>query len=226
MATKKKTPNHKKTVTKVVVQAKEVSKTTPSFVNPTFIRNLIIVLLVGVTVFVIAKKYRGLIIAGTVNTTPISRFQLNQKLNERYGKTTLDEMINTAFLKDLMKQNDLTVTADDIKAERQQVVDRVGGEENLTAALTQYGMTEADLNDRLESVIMERELSDKNFPVEVADAEVEEYFQNNEAVFEGKTFDEVKEEIRISLKQQKQQQQFSTWFQEQKDKAQINTYIW
>jgi len=225
MATKNKTLSKKKTVTEVTVKTKEAQKSLFSLVNPTFIRNLVIVLLVGVTVFLIAKKYRGLIIAGTVNTTPISRFQLNQKLNERYGKTTLEEMINTAFLKDLMKQNDLTVTADDLKSERQRLIDQVGGEENLKAALTQYGMTETDLTDRLESVIMERKLSDKNFPVEVTDTEIEEYFQNNEASFEGKTLDEVKEDIRSSLKLQKQQQEFSTWFQEQKDKAQINTYI-
>jgi hypothetical protein len=193
--------------------------------NRVFIRNLIIVIIIGIGIFLVTKKYRGLIIAGTVNTTPISRFQLNQRLNDRYGKATLDEMINAALMKDLVKQNGVIISAEDLKKEKDLVIERVGGQEALATALEQYGMTEADLTERIESVLMEKKLAEKVFPTEIADAEADQYYQANKVSFEGKTFDEVKEQITTSLKEQKQQQQFADWFKEQKDKAQIQTYI-
>jgi hypothetical protein len=218
MATKRKT---KKNIEREIVTETKTS----SSLNKTFLRNLLIVILIGVGIFMVTKKYRGLVIAGTVNTTPISRFQLNQKLNERYGKATLEEMINAALLKDLVKQNGITISAEDLKKERDLVVERVGGEDSLKTALEQYGMTEADLNERIESVLMEKKLAEKVLPVEVTDTEAEQYFKDNQAGFEGKSFADVKEEIINSLKEQKQQQQFADWFKEQKNKAQIQTYI-
>lgn len=223
MATKKRTKIKSETVE--IKDVSNVQKTTQNPNNRVFIRNLIIVILIGIGIFMVTKKYRGLIIAGTVNTTPISRFQLNQKLNERYGKATLEEMINAALLKDLVKQNGITITAEDLKEERDTVVERVGGEESLKVALEQYGMTEADLNERIESVLMEKKLAEKIFPTEVSDSEAEQYYQDNKISFEDKKFDDVKEEIITGLKEQKQQQQFADWFKEQKDKAQIETYI-
>jgi foldase protein PrsA len=218
MATKRKT--HIKIDNDIISEPKASSP-----VNRVFIRNLIIVIIIGIGIFLVTKKYRGLVIAGTVNTTPISRFQLNQKLNERYGQATLEEMINAALLKDLVRQNGITIGADDLKKERDIVIERVGGEDALKTALEQYGMTETDLTERIESVLMEKKLAEKVFPTEVTDAEADQYFKENKASFEGKTFDEVKEEIVTALKEQKQQQQFADWFKGQKDKAQIQTYI-
>lgn len=193
--------------------------------NTKFLRQVLLVLIIGSLAFFLARRYRGLIIAATVNSTPISRIELNQKLNERYGKSVLDEMVNTALIKDLARQNDITVTEEDVKSERQKIVDNLGGEEALNTTLEQYGMTSTEFEERLKSVSLERKLSDKLFPVEISDADAQKFYEDNKDAMGGKSFEELKADIVDNLKQQKQQQQFSDWFKQEKDKAKIQTFI-
>ncbi|KKR32515.1 MAG: hypothetical protein UT63_C0041G0010, partial [Candidatus Gottesmanbacteria bacterium GW2011_GWC2_39_8] len=49
-----------------------------------------VLLLAGVLLY----KNKGLFIAGIVNGKPISAFQLNKALNDKYGKQTLEMMID------------------------------------------------------------------------------------------------------------------------------------
>ena len=182
-------------------------------------------LLIAAIVFFLAQKYRGLIIAGSVNSTPIYRLSLEKQLNARYAQATLDELINTALLKDLAKTNDITISTNDISDERKQIEDRLGGAEALRASLDQYGMSESEFNSRLETVVLERKLSEKLFTNEVSDEDAQKYFDDNKVSFSGKKFPDVKDQIKENLKQQKLQQDFSNWFNDQKSKAQIKTYI-
>lgn len=204
----------------------EFSFTTPSKKQPVpFFAKLLVLVLIGVAIFWVVRKYRGSIIAAVVNKAPIMRYELNQKLVERYGQTVLDEMVNERLLGQLAKKEGITVTSEDIQKERDALKERLGGEENLQTALQQYGLTEADLNSQITLKLYQQRLAEKLFKVEVSDEEVKTFFDDNKTLYEGKKFDDVKGEIKESLKQQKLQQEFSQWFEEQRKAAQIQTYI-
>lgn len=214
----------KKTNPKVVLTPVEstVIKSKPS---PKFITYLVIVILLGVSLFLLSKKYRGLIIAGTVNSSPITRWELSQALTDRYGKATLDELIATKLLNQLAASNQITVSKDDISKELQALETRLGGKEALQASMTQFGIDEKKLNQEISAVLIQKKLSEKLFKVTVEDAEVTKYFNDNKALFTNKKFDDVKADIKLTLEQQKLQEQFGTWFQDQQKKALIKTFI-
>lgn len=213
----------------VAPQTATTSTTTPAFSTPklstNFLLGLAIVVLSGIALFLVAQRYRGLLIAGTVNKTPITRWELNKILTNRYGDAVLEELVNNELLTQEAAKQGITITDEDLANERQSLVDSLGGEENLASALTQYGLSEADLSDQLRLKLTQDRLSDKLFDVNITDEEIAEYFETNKAMYEGVELDQVREEIKQGLTQQQLQQEFYAWFDQLKSEAQIETYI-
>lgn len=234
MATKKttRTTNRKETTKKVArKESVAAALNTPSLksktpkINQRFILNLLLVLLVGTLVFLLAKRYRGLVLAGIVNKSPISRFELNQVLAKRYGKAILDELINERLLLQAAKENKVEISEKDIDAEITKLEETLGGKENLNTAMEQYGLSADDLRTQIRLRLLQTRLADKVVTVEVSEEEIKKSFDDNKALYEGKKFDDVKEQIRAELLTQKSQQEFGRWFQEYKAKAQIGIYL-
>ena len=235
MATKKKTTTSKKTTQVRRTTLKEAIMATPTHpsiprlplptLNTRFIVNLLLVLLVGATIFFFAKRYRSFFISGMVNKSPISRFELNQVLVKRYGRTVLEELINERLLKQAASENQITVVDNDVDDELKKLEDSLGGKENLSSAMEQYGLSDQDLRKQISLRLLQQQLAEKVSSVQVSDEEVRAYFDANKSVFEGKKFDEVKEGIFKDLKTQKLQQEFGKWFEGYKIKAQISIYL-
>lgn len=215
--------------TSVAPQTAATPTTTPAFSVPklstNFLLGFAIVVLSGIALFLVAQRYRGLLIAGTVNKTPITRWELNKVLTNRYGDAVLEELVNNELLTQEAAKQGITITDEDLANERQSLVDSLGGEENLASALTQYGLSEADLSDQLRLKLTQDRLSDKLFDVNITDEEIAEYFEANQAMYEGVELDQVREEIKQGLTQQQLQQEFYAWFDQLKSEAQIETYI-
>ena len=214
----------KKTKTTIKKANQKLTKVMP-MLKTKFTKNLIIVLLVGTAAFFLAKRYKSHFIVATVNYQPISRFQLNKVLSERYGQTVLDELITQTLIKDLLKENNIEVTESDIEEEITKLKTQLGGDEVFEATLAQYGLTLDKLKERLLLTLGQQKLASSLFSPEVTSEEAKEYFTQNAAAFEGKTLLEVEEEIKINLLDQKLQQEFNTWFTEQKEEASIRSFI-
>lgn len=205
--------------------ATPTASSAPKF-STNFLLGFAIVVLSGIALFLIAQRYRGLLIAGTVNKTPITRWELNKVLTNRYGDAVLEELVNNELLTQEAAKQGITITAEDLANERQSLVDSLGGEENLASALTQYGLTEADLSDQLRLKLTQDRLSDKLFDVNITDEQIAEYFEANQAAYEGVELDQVRQEIKQGLTQQQLQQEFYTWFDQLKSESQIETYLY
>ena len=224
MATKSKTKSRVvKSAVKPKIEEPLISLVKKS--NSKFITYLAIVILLGIALFLMAKKYRGLVIAGMVNTSPVTRMELQKVLVERYGKATLDDLIAQKLLQQLAKDNQVVVSNEDIEKETKSLEDRLGGKEALQASMDRFGIDQKKLREEITSVILQKKLSSKLFQVTIEDAEVTKYFNDNKALFDKKTFDEVKADIRQTLTDQKLQEQFSTWFADQQKKAKIQVFI-
>ena len=221
MTTNKKTKKTKKTVKK--------TKLTPEkalvVVKSKFTRNLALVILIGTASFFLAKRYKSQFIVSTVNRHPISRFQLNSLLNERYGQAILDELVTQTLIKDLLKENSIEITEADIEEEISNLKLELGGDEVFEATLAQYGLTLEKLKERLQITLGQKKLASTLFSPEVTDEEVSDYFTQNAASFEGRTLPELEAEIKLNLLDQKLQLEFNTWFEEQKETASIRTFI-
>ncbi|MBU1071454.1 hypothetical protein KKG65_03545 [Patescibacteria group bacterium] len=211
-------------MTKIKISKKKIKKLELSLKSK-FVKNLTIVFLVGSVSFLLAKKYKSQFIVATVNYQPISRFELNKLLTERYGQETLNELINQALIKDLLKANNIKITEGDIEEEINNLKTQLGGGEVFETTLAQYGLTLDQLKERLTITLGQKKLAQGLFNLEVTDEEVSQYYIQNKAMFETKTLEEVTEEIKTGLLDQKLQQEFNTWFTEQKEKASIRSFI-
>lgn len=232
MATKttkktKKTPKKlSKSVVKELSMPTETSVAKSSFA-PDFklIFKLILVALVGALVFLAVRKYRSFFVAGIVNKRVITRMELNDVLAKRYGQAVLEEMINEEILLQEGKNQGIEVKQEEVDKEFASLKERVGGDEALKTALVQYGLSQDDLIRQIKLRLVQKGLADKLFTIEVTDEEVKEYFTDNAAMYKDKKLDDVKESIKEELKTQKQQQQFTAWFEETKNKAQVQNFL-
>lgn len=211
--------------TETSVEKIETALAKPAGPNLKFLAQLLIVLALGTGLFLLASKYRGLVVAAMVNRTPISTMQLNQVLTRRYGKSVLDELVAQELLTQEAQKQNIQVSKDDMDKEFKALEDRLGGADNLKQALTQYGLSQDDLMEQIRLRLIQTKLSDKLFSINVSDDDAKQYFTDNSALFKDKKLDDVKNDIKTTLKTQKQQEQFSKWFEDLKNKAQISIFI-
>lgn len=138
------------------------------------------IIIVAVVIVVAALVYlgRGLVIAATVNGSPISRAAVTQQLEKTYGKNVLDSIITEKLVNDAARAKKIIITNDvinsEIKATEDQVKPQYG---TLAAALAANGMT---MNDLKASIILHKEMeqlvADK---IIVTDQEVAQYIKDN-----------------------------------------------
>lgn len=193
--------------------------------NIVFAKKIGIVILVGITVFLAAKRFKSQFIVATVNRQVISRWSLNSSLLETYGTTTLDELVNKALLKDLAKENDVKITEEDIQGEIDELMVSLGGQEAFDQALEQYQLTIDDLKDRISMSLTQEKLAAIVSDVDVTDEQVRSYYDTNESLFTDQTFEEAGSSIYDMLYQQELQNAFNTWFQVEKEQATVKLFI-
>ena len=185
---------------------------------------LALVLLAALSIL-FAKKYRSLFVVGKVNGQVVSRWELEKAMNDRYAKTTFDDLASTTLLKQQTKKNDVTVSKDELKKEIEATEQRLGGKEALQSTLDRLGYSQSRFEEEMKTQVVVRKLAEKLFKIEVADQEVEKFYNDNKTLFPDKKLADVKLDIFQNLTEQKLQQQFTTWFQEEKGKATIQSYL-
>ncbi len=185
---------------------------------------LALVLLAALSIL-FAKKYRSLFVVGKVNGQVVSRWELEKAMNDRYAKTTFDDLASTTLLKQQTKKNDVTVSKDELEKEIAATEQRLGGKEALQSTLDRLGYSQSRFEEEMKTQVMVRKLAEKLFKIEVTDQEVEKFYNDNKTLFPDKKLADVKLDIFQNLTEQKLQQQFTTWFQEEKGKATIQSYL-
>ena len=195
-----------------------------TFSKKTLVILLALVLAAGIGT-IMAKRYKNLVIVGKVNGLVVSRWELEKALNDRYAKTVFDDLASTTLLKQLAKKNDIVVSKDELKKEIEATEQRLGGKEALQATLDRLGYSQTRFEEEMKTQVTVRKLAEKLFQIEVTDQEVAKFYDDNKTLFPDKKLEEVKLDILQNLTEQKLQQQFTTWFQEEKGKAAIQNYL-
>ncbi len=186
---------------------------------------LALIVLLGGLLVLGAKRYKSLIVVGKINGRPITRWELEVALNKRYAKQTFDDLTSNMLIQQLAADNKITVSDAEVNREIDATTQRLGGKEALQATLDRMGYTTTRFQDEMRVQVLVAKLASKVLKVDVTDDEVTKFFNDNKTLFPKKTFDEVKGDIKQNLLQQKTQQQFTTWFADQKKKANIQSYL-
>jgi hypothetical protein len=173
----------------------------------------------------LAYYYKGLAIAATVNGSPISRFEVIEKLEKFNGKKVLDSLIDRKLIEAEALKNGVVVSDEEVDGEVKNIESQVAaqGAGTLEELLTEQGMTLDDLrNEILLQKTAEKILADK---IAVSDSEIEQYLKSSKTPIPADKEAEIKEQLRQQIKGQKLSQEYPLFMANLRAQAEINYYV-
>ena len=185
----------------------------------------LITLCLAVVIIAVLYLSRSLFIAAMVNGRPISRLSILKALEVQGGKQVLDGLIDQALINQEIANLKVTVSQEEVDEEFRRIEELLKAQ-NLTldAALDMQGQTREDLTKEIKKQkAIEDILSDK---ITVSEEEMTKYHEENKNFFEpGKTYDELKDQIRQSVQQEKLSVEYEKWVGELREKAKIHRFV-
>lgn len=191
-------------------------------------------------------------VAATVNGTTISEDQITEyvaQLRQQQGvedesawgeflvssnltpktlrSALIEQFVSQELVKQAVKEQNITVSAEEVDSYIAQIAEQQGGEEALNAALQQQGLTMEALRENVELGLSEQKFAEQVAgDVEVTDDEVLELVKMYGAADEdAKSLDDIDEgmvqSFRDQIKSQKVGQAYSEWMTDYRSKAEI-----
>lgn len=227
----KEVPKAKKAV-KVIKKMRSVSAVKPVtpkmvFKDSKFIVlvKVLLVIAIGTVIFLLIQKYQGLFVAGSVNKSPIMRWELNSRMAEKYGEQVLEEIISERLLAENLKKNKIDVTESELKVEYDKIVAQYGGEEQFKAAIAQYNMTKEKALASIKQSIGLKKIIESLDKIEITDDAINKYFTDNKAIYATKKLEEVKDEIKEALYQQEIYTKSQEWYAGIREAAKVSNFL-
>lgn len=180
---------------------------------------LIVFLLLAIVVLL--YYFKSLFVVALVNGQPITRFAFNRTLEKQAGGQILDAMMTEILIYQEAKKKNIKISQEEMNKRWDEVkVQLSGAGSDLEQILALQGMTEKDFRRQIELRLLIEKIVGQN--IQVTDEEITDYYKENKATL-GDTMD--KEKIKEALSQQKISQEFETWLDDLKGKAQIHYFI-
>jgi foldase protein PrsA len=224
----KKTSSMKESKTKSVKTIKALKKLRPLAVKHSplnFFVKLLLIIALGSGLFLVAQKYRGHFLAGTVNSVPVTRYELNQKMAEKYGQQTFDEIVSERLLNAEIKKNKIVVTEEEVASEMTKIVKDYGSDEAFKAALAQYNLTEDKARESIKQSLSLKRLIETVYKIEISDEAIKKYFDDNKTQYSDKKLEDVSAEIKETLYQQEIYTKTQEWFTGIRKSAKVVGFI-
>lgn len=160
-----------------------------------------------------------------VNGQPISRIELYRELEKKSAKEVLDELITKKIIFQEAKKNNIVVSKEDIDGELAKINTSVSSQgATLNEVLEIQGVTYEQLVENIKiQKILEVILKDS---INVTDEEIKNRYDENKDVYgKEKTFDELKEDIKFQLYQERITAAYRTWIEEKRSSSVIENYL-
>lgn len=118
----------------------------------------------------------------TVNGEKITKEELYNFLVQTNGQQALEVLIIEKIVRLEAEKENITITDDEIEAERAEMIENFGGEDSFNAALEYYGVSMADIEYDIEmNLYLEKLLTPV---IEITEEEMETYFEENKSQFD------------------------------------------
>lgn len=193
--------------------------------NTIFFIKLLLVVAVGILVFLLVQKNKNIFIVGTVNKSPVSRWELNAKMSDKYASQTFEEIVSERLLNENLKKNKIEVTSQEVQDELVKIKAQYGGEEQFKAAIVQFGMTEEKALKSIEQSIGLKKLIEAISKIEISEEVISKYFTDNKANYTGKKLEDVASEIKNILYQQEIYTKSQEWYSQIRKDAKVSSFL-
>lgn len=173
-------------------------------------------------VILLAVYNKSVFVAATVNGSPLSNLELQNRLNREYREQTLNQMVNEKIVLDEAKKKGIAVSGTDVNNKVAGLEKSVGGAATLDSLLAQQGQTRASLKEQ----ILIQLTIEKMYGSEatVSADEIQQFIDQNKDSLQATTPAEQQKEAEDALKQQKLTQIFQQKFQQLKQAAKIQIF--
>lgn len=179
---------------------------------------VIIVIIILISLFV----RKDILLAATVNGTPITTLELFAHLNQQYRTQGLNQLINEKLILGEARKNGLTVSDQEINARLSQFEEKVGGAQALDTLLSQQGQSKTTLVNQIKIQLLIEKLYSKE--ASASTEEVDKFIAQNKDSLQATTSAEQTKEATEVLKEQKLNQVFNEKFQQLKQQAKIQIF--
>lgn len=176
---------------------------------------LAVLLLMGVI-----KK--GWFVAGLVNGSPITNFELQQRLNEQFRTQVLNQIIDEKIVLQEAKKQGIFVSDAEVQARITQLEAKFGGPQVLDNLLSQQGQTRKSIKNQLKVPIAVEKLYDKEATYSAE--EVDEFIKKNKKQLQSTDSASQTLEATAIIKQQKLSQIIKNKFEQLKQQAKIQLF--
>lgn len=197
----------------------------PKLARRLFSRRNIITAVVVVAVLAVGYWGKGILVAATVDGSPISRWSVVSKLEKESGKDALDYLITRKLIIHELDEKKISATDDEITAEIKKVEDQVVAQGlTLDQALAQQGLSKAELIDQVTiNFRIAKLLTDQT---QVTDAEVAKYIKDNKLqVTKGITVAQFNEQVKATIRSGKLSQAITVWLSTLQTQASVHRWV-
>lgn len=183
-----------------------------------------IVLFVLLIVGLLLWKFKGQFIIAMVNGQPISRWQLNNQLEKKFGDQVLENLINERLILSAIRQKGIFITAGEIDNRMKQIENRLQERVSLDDALKTQGLSKDDFRRQVEIQLSIEKLFGNESTISAK--EVDDYYLKSKAAYKDATDTAaVKKDIENTLRQQKIADLFEKWFADIRKDAKIQKFL-
>ena len=201
---------------------KKVAKNIKLKLSPLFknkkTKSLTITSFILLIILIFIYFFRGIFVVALVNNKPITRYSLIKQLEKESGKATLDNLIVKELILQEAASRGVFLRNTDIENDINKITElRESQGTSLEVALDMQGQTIEDLKDNIRiQKTAEKLLKDE---IAVSDEEIIKFFEDNKEYYEDMEFENLKEDIREQLSQEKLQQNFSELLENLKENS-------
>ncbi len=230
MAAKKITKNRKvtKTSAKKPVKKADVLSSFPKFTKtPNSKKSKKVIALFIAFILFLSLLYlgRSLFFVAWVGGRPITRLSVVRQLEKQGGKETLENLITKELILQASGKANITVSKDDVAAEIDKISKMVESQgSTLDAALAAQGQTRAELEENIRLQKSLEKILEND--IKISDEDSQKYFEANKAMYgEAAKYDDLKNDIRDQLKQEKLSSAFQSWLAKLKTDSKIIYFV-
>ncbi len=211
-----------KKVVKAVIQEPEVKKEAIALkeLKPKQLLWPIIILLIALAMLFLKDQ----LIVAMVNGKPITRFQLIKELEDQGGSQILDSLVTMEIVKQEINKLDIKVSDEEIDTQLNEIEESLSAQgQSLDDLLAMQGVSRDDIKKDLKlNLQIDKVLADK---IQASEEEVVEYFESNkELLGDAVNFEEIKEDIKAQLIQEKRATAQQEWLTTIRNDAQVRYF--
>lgn len=200
-----------------------VSAPTPPQIKPMMSSRTLTLALVVLGIALLTYKVGPYFVPAMIGYSPVTRFEVWERMETSYGAQTLDDLVNEKILDNAIAKSGIKIDQAKVDEQLKNLETQFESAGGLDAALEQRGLTKQDLIKQISTQLsVEEILKDKIQPTE---DDVKRVFEEgSKTTYKDKKLEDVSASIKDELTQSKLREEFLTWFETVKADAKIKSF--